>query len=253
MQPFGWATGILIHRKSVAACKLVHVCSEVRCRCVAIYRTYISETVLPLGIALERYTRGMLAKCHHGLQECTKSIMVSEIERGKQICLESRATMGQTLDFARLTEPLDFFGPSGCANYLQVMVAASSVEDFIKWSGYMNSRVKHLNSRLHNLQGQLIARPWPKEIKVPMCVSLHPRIVSAFALHACLCFPARWSGLGELLTVISLVVPLWVAQLGVAGRHSRISMSMCDVAFIPICVPCLLYILYFWAAASENM
>jgi poly(A) polymerase Pap1 len=97
--------------------------------------------------------------------------MVSEIERGKQICLESRPVLGQTLDFVKLAEPLDFFGPKSFGNYLQVLVAASGVEDFIKWSGYMNSRVKHLTARLHNLQGQLVARPWPKDIKVPMCVS----------------------------------------------------------------------------------
>ena len=51
----------------------------------------------------------------------------------------------------------------------QVIVAASSLEDFVKWSGYMNSRVKLLTARMHNVQGQLLARPWPKEFKVPMC------------------------------------------------------------------------------------
>lgn len=41
----------------------------------------------------------------------------------------------------------------------------------MKWSGYMNSRVKHLTSRMHGMHGQMNARPWPKEFKIPMCGS----------------------------------------------------------------------------------
>jgi poly(A) polymerase Pap1 len=52
---------------------------------------------------------------------------------------------------------------------VQVIVAASSTEDFVKWSGYMNSRVKHLTARMHNMAGLMLARPWPKEFKIPMC------------------------------------------------------------------------------------
>jgi poly(A) polymerase len=103
------------------------------------------------------------------MQDCTKSIMVSEIERGKLICGASNARQGGLLDFVQLTEAFNFFGPGSYGNYLQVIVAASSTEDFVKWSGYMNSRVKHFTARMHNMHGQLLARPWPKEFKVPMC------------------------------------------------------------------------------------
>ena len=52
---------------------------------------------------------------------------------------------------------------------VQVIVAASSTEDFESWAGFMNTRVKHLTARLHNMSGQLLARPWPKDFKIPMC------------------------------------------------------------------------------------
>ena len=106
------------------------------------------------------------------MQECTKGIMVAEFERGREICAEANPRKGGKMDFKRLTEAFNFFGPGSYGNYLQVVVAASSEEDFAKWSGYMNSRVKHLTARLHNIQGQLLARPWPKEFKVPMCATI---------------------------------------------------------------------------------
>jgi poly(A) polymerase Pap1 len=77
------------------------------------------------------------------------------------------------LDFAELAQPVNFLGPGSYGNYLQVIGAASSNEDFTKWSGYLNARVKHFVSRLHNAQGMLRARPWPKEFPIPMCTSSH--------------------------------------------------------------------------------
>jgi hypothetical protein len=45
--------------------------------------------------------------------------MLTEIQRGQAICEESDPSTGGTLDFARLTEPFNFFGPNSYGNYLQ--------------------------------------------------------------------------------------------------------------------------------------
>lgn len=105
------------------------------------------------------------------LQECTKAILLKEFERGKEIVVASPVKSDCTLDFGLLSQPVNFFG--SFANYLQVIAAASSNEDFGKWSGYLNARVKHFVSKLHNTQGSLQARPWPKEFPIPMCASVH--------------------------------------------------------------------------------
>lgn len=104
------------------------------------------------------------------LQECTKGILLEEFERGKEIVAASPVSSDSTLDFGLLSQPVNFFG--SFANFLQVIAAASSSEDFGKWSGYLNARVKHFVSRLHNTQGSLQARPWPKEFPIPMCDTL---------------------------------------------------------------------------------
>jgi hypothetical protein len=133
---------------------------------------------------------------HHwnasAVQDCTKGILISELERGRDIVNkyslapqrtgtvederkgeekrpEEKAPV-QCLNFAELAEPVNFLGPGSYANYLQVIAAASSNEDFTKWSGYLNARVKHFVSRLHNTQGMLRARPWPKDFAIPMYV-----------------------------------------------------------------------------------
>jgi poly(A) polymerase Pap1 len=110
------------------------------------------------------------------LQDCTKGILISELQRGRDIVAkfplrESSGAAVKLLDFTELAQPVNFLGPGSYANYLQVVAAASSNEDFAKWSGYLNARVKHFVSRLHNAQGMLRARPWPKEFPVPMCTS----------------------------------------------------------------------------------
>ena len=112
------------------------------------------------------------------LQDCTKGILISEFQRGRDIVSRfplkegADGAAGKLLDFAELAHPVNFLGPGAYGNYLQVIAAASSNEDFAKWSGYLNARVKHFVSRLHNTQGMLRARPWPKEFPLPMCGSL---------------------------------------------------------------------------------
>ena len=96
--------------------------------------------------------------------------MLKEFERGKEIVAASPVRSESMLDFELLSQPVNFFG--SFANYLQVVAAASSNEDFGKWAGYLNARVKHFVSKLHNTQGSLQARPWPKEFAIPMCVPI---------------------------------------------------------------------------------
>ena len=61
---------------------------------------------------------------------------------------------------------------------MQVEVAAGSEEDFEKWSGWVGTRIKQLTANMHSMHGQLLARPWPKEFKVPMCALLSPCCLS---------------------------------------------------------------------------
>ena len=99
------------------------------------------------------------------------------MQRGRDIVAKYPLKKGadgaavKLLPYAELAEPVNFLGPGAYANYLQVIAAASSNEDFNKWAGYMNARIKHFVSRLHNTQGMLRARPWPKEFPLPMCAS----------------------------------------------------------------------------------
>lgn len=107
------------------------------------------------------------------VSECTKTIMLAEFQRGRDAVTAARGP----LDHAALAEAVVFFAPGGYLHYLQVTVAAASAEDFAKWSGYMTSRIKHLASKIHLLQGAIIARPWPKEFLVPRehCLDGRPR------------------------------------------------------------------------------
>lgn len=104
------------------------------------------------------------------MQECTRAILLQEVARGAQLAAAADVKAGEMLDFGELARPLDFLGPGGYNNYLLVMAAASSVEDIKAWAGFINTRIKHLVNALHHSLRQIAtARPWPQEIRVPMC------------------------------------------------------------------------------------
>jgi poly(A) polymerase Pap1 len=110
------------------------------------------------------------------VQDCTRSIMLQEIARGAALVDGASLKAGKHLSLEQLTHPLNFFGAGAFYNYLQVVAAASSVEDSSAWSGFVNTRIKHLVNALHHSRGQAItARPWPTEIRIPMCAATQLR------------------------------------------------------------------------------
>jgi Poly(A) polymerase central domain len=112
------------HGCSVVACvPAVHDALVVCCAsCVARAPSHLLKKALLLR------TRGTACLNMHGtqqhpecgMQDCTRSIMIQEIERGKALCDVATLRSGKFLDYAKLTEPFNFFGPNSYANYLQV-------------------------------------------------------------------------------------------------------------------------------------
>eukprot|EP00761_Pharyngomonas_kirbyi_P006866 gb/GECH01006875.1/.p1 GENE.gb/GECH01006875.1/~~gb/GECH01006875.1/.p1 ORF type:complete len:577 (+),score=122.15 gb/GECH01006875.1/:1-1731(+) len=95
----------------------------------------------------------------HNVSESTLSVMKSEFERGKKITTEIETGQNK---WYKLFEETEFL--VNYANYLEVRVSANNEEAHMKWSGFVESRLRMLIHRLEFVEN-LIIHPFPDTFK----------------------------------------------------------------------------------------
>eukprot|EP00127_Corallochytrium_limacisporum_P001647 Clim_evm5s74 gene=Clim_evmTU5s74 len=91
----------------------------------------------------------------YNVSQSTKKVMLGEFERGVDIM--SRLELGEAT-WDELFEPSDFF--YRYKNYIQILVSATTEENFKLWEGFVESKLRHLILRLDMVPQLLIAHPY---------------------------------------------------------------------------------------------
>ncbi|KAL3501798.1 hypothetical protein ACH5RR_036247 [Cinchona calisaya] len=93
----------------------------------------------------------------YNVSKCTLRIMMEEFRRGNEIC---EAIEANKTGWATLCEPLAFF--EAYKNYLQIDITAESEDDLRIWKGWVESRLRLLNSMVEkDTSGILQCHPYP--------------------------------------------------------------------------------------------
>ncbi|KAJ3030190.1 UNVERIFIED_CONTAM: polynucleotide adenylyltransferase [Siphonaria sp. JEL0065] len=96
----------------------------------------------------------------HNMTPSTKQVTIEEFARGTQIT--ERILVG-TATWAELMEKSDFFGDY--KYYLQIIASSDTEERQLKWSGWVESRLRQLVMKLESSQGILLAHPYIKSFQ----------------------------------------------------------------------------------------
>jgi poly(A) polymerase len=95
----------------------------------------------------------------YNVSPATKRIMESEFKRGQEICASIVAQRVWAKDnFKELFKPTDIFLDH--KDFIQVLVWAANEEDFHKWSGWIESKMRFLITGIDNSPG-VTAYPFP--------------------------------------------------------------------------------------------
>ncbi|KAL6129531.1 hypothetical protein ACLB2K_072881 [Fragaria x ananassa] len=94
----------------------------------------------------------------YNVSSTTLCIMSGEFRRGNEICKGMEA--GHEADWHTLFESYPFF--EECKNYLQISIKAGDADDFRKWKGWVESRLRQLILKIEkHTSGMLQCRPYP--------------------------------------------------------------------------------------------
>jgi len=94
----------------------------------------------------------------HNVSETTKRILMEEFARGYRVMLEiEKGNIG----WPEVFRPVPFF--SQHKNYLHIEVLAKTMQVFTKWSGWIESKLRHLVKQLEQIPAVEV-RPWPNHI-----------------------------------------------------------------------------------------
>ncbi|KAF8247499.1 Poly(A) polymerase [Wilcoxina mikolae CBS 423.85] len=94
----------------------------------------------------------------HNITKSTKSVILREMERANGIVNE--IMIGKS-PWSKLFEPHTFF-TQDYRYYLRVLAAARTKDDQLKWSGLVESKLRHLVSKLEMLDNIQLAHPFNK-------------------------------------------------------------------------------------------
>nr|XP_011466871.1 PREDICTED: nuclear poly(A) polymerase 1-like [Fragaria vesca subsp. vesca] len=90
----------------------------------------------------------------------TLSIMTGEFQRGYDICKAMEIATDKEADWGTLFESYAFFDAHKW--YLQIFISAGCADDFRKWKGWVESRLRQLTLIVENeTHGKLQCRPYP--------------------------------------------------------------------------------------------
>eukprot|EP01125_Pyxidicula_operculata_P010765 TRINITY_DN3542_c0_g1_i1.p1 TRINITY_DN3542_c0_g1~~TRINITY_DN3542_c0_g1_i1.p1 ORF type:complete len:449 (+),score=104.66 TRINITY_DN3542_c0_g1_i1:576-1922(+) len=93
------------------------------------------------------------------VSESTKKIILSEMKRGEEI---TKAIESNNMKWEDLFEKLKFW--EKYTHYLKVECLAKTEAEFRKWSGYVESKVRHIISKLEDTPGVELVHPHPSGI-----------------------------------------------------------------------------------------
>ncbi|ORY48913.1 Poly(A) polymerase [Rhizoclosmatium globosum] len=101
----------------------------------------------------------------HNMTPSTKHVTIEEFARGSQI---TERIFAGTATWADLMEKSSFFGDY--KYYLQIIASSNSEDRQLKWSGWVESRLRHLVMKLESSQGIELAHPYIKSFpRVTKC------------------------------------------------------------------------------------
>lgn len=104
----------------------------------------------------------------HNVSSSTLSVLKTEIARGRQVCDAMEAEADKEVDdsvkkgteaWQGLFKPSEFFGIF--RRYLKIDVFADTVENFKRWNGLVESRLRHLILRLEEWGFAKLIQPYP--------------------------------------------------------------------------------------------
>mmetsp|Transcript_46998 Transcript_46998/g.87596 ORF Transcript_46998/g.87596 Transcript_46998/m.87596 type:complete len:583 (+) Transcript_46998:458-2206(+) len=100
----------------------------------------------------------------YNVTDSTLWLMCQEFKSSDDIISELLTSGRKSPDWSALFRPFPFF--SSYKNYVLVEVAAGSVENHVKWEGWVQSRLRFLMANIQNYtMGSLMLHPWPFELK----------------------------------------------------------------------------------------
>jgi len=95
----------------------------------------------------------------HNVTETTKRVIMTEISRAAKIL--EQVEQG-TAEFPDVYRPLPFF--SMYKHYLHIEVLATSPQVFLRWMGWVESKLRHLVRHVERIPSVQV-RPWPNHIQ----------------------------------------------------------------------------------------
>ncbi|KAG0243446.1 polynucleotide adenylyltransferase [Mortierella sp. GBA43] len=101
----------------------------------------------------------------HNVSDSTKAVLLSEFKDASELVNQ---IMGQRIQWSDLFVKHDFF--SRYRHYLQVIASSDSEERHLRWSGFVESRIRHLVTKLERVENLVLAHPYIKGFsKIVQC------------------------------------------------------------------------------------
>ncbi|KAF8925036.1 polynucleotide adenylyltransferase [Dissophora ornata] len=93
----------------------------------------------------------------HNVTDSTKAVILSELKDAAELV---NKIMVERIPWANLFTKDDFF--SRYRHYLQVIASSDSEERHLRWSGFVESRIRHLVTKLERVDNLVLAHPYIK-------------------------------------------------------------------------------------------
>ncbi|KAF9354454.1 polynucleotide adenylyltransferase [Mortierella sp. AD094] len=93
----------------------------------------------------------------HNVTDSTKAVMLSEFKDAAELV---NRIMVERVPWSCLFAKDDFF--SRYRHYLQVIASSDSEERHLRWSGFVESRIRHLVTKLERVENLVLAHPYVK-------------------------------------------------------------------------------------------
>ncbi|KAG0368952.1 polynucleotide adenylyltransferase [Gamsiella multidivaricata] len=93
----------------------------------------------------------------HNVTDSTKSVMLSEFKEAAELV---NRIIVERIPWSTLFAKDDFF--SRYRHYIQVIASSDSEERHLRWSGFVESRIRHLVTKLERVENLVLAHPYIK-------------------------------------------------------------------------------------------
>ena len=108
----------------------------------------------------------------HNVSQSTMNIILTELEKGKKITeylVDNASKELQDNAWKRLFKPFNFF--QVYKHFIQIWILSNSSDNFKKWSGWIESKLRRLLQNFEKLNlfeaiRCMELRPWPRSYKL---------------------------------------------------------------------------------------